>query len=162
MKPNLGLILWALLLFAITLQAEDWTTTDGKVYPNVTVIKQDPDAITILYRDGGALIPLTKLPPDLQKRFNYNPIRAKAAAETRAQADAKSAQTLQAEIEEAKKLKSIALAAQIAKTAKATPAKDTQADPLHTDQFDLNSGPNSGDDPNHHRRLTDPLQSDPH
>jgi hypothetical protein len=142
-----------------SLWAEDWTTTDGKVYQGVTVVKSEPDAVTILYRDGGTLVPLAKLPSDLQKRFNYDPVRAKLAADVRIQADAKSAEALQAEIEQTKKQKALALAAEKAKNAKASPpATETQDDPLNTKQFDLNSGQN---DPNHHRDLTYPLHSDP-
>jgi hypothetical protein len=85
--------------------AEDWTTTDGTKYQNVQVIRVEDDAVTILYKDGGALIPLFKLPPSLQERFDYDPVKAKAAAEARAKADVENAKELQAEIELADKLK---------------------------------------------------------
>jgi hypothetical protein len=75
-----------------TARAEDWTTSDGKVYQNVTVVKSAPDAVTILYRDGGALVPLAKLPANLQQRFHYDPAKAKIAADERVKADATSAQ----------------------------------------------------------------------
>jgi hypothetical protein len=51
----------------------------------------------ILYRDGGALIPLIMLPDDLQKRFHYNASVAKAAADARELADFESARALRAE-----------------------------------------------------------------
>jgi hypothetical protein len=85
--------------------AEDWTTTDGTNYKNVRVIRVEDDAITILYKDGGALVPLFKLPPPLQKRYDYDPAKAKVAAEARAKADAENAKEMQAEIDLAKKLK---------------------------------------------------------
>jgi len=85
--------------------AEDWTTTDGTKYENVQVIRVEDDAVTILYKDGGALIPLFKLPPALQERFDYDPVKAKAAAEARAKADVENAKELQAEIELTDKLK---------------------------------------------------------
>ena len=100
-----------LLIFALSFCpvssgfAEDWTTTDGTSYKEVKVIRVEDDAITILYRDGGALIPIFKLSPALQKRFDYDPVKAKAAAEARAKADAENAKELQAEIELAKKMK---------------------------------------------------------
>jgi hypothetical protein len=84
-------------LMLLPLHAEDWKTTDGTVYQDVKVIKVEDDAVTILYEDGGARIPLTKLPPDLQKKFSYDPVKAKAAADARAKADAESAKNLQAE-----------------------------------------------------------------
>src|SRR5476649_182739 len=70
-------------------RAEDWTTTDGKAYKSVTVVKVEDDAITILDEDGGALVPLAALPPDLQQKFHYDPAKAKLAADKRkAAADA--------------------------------------------------------------------------
>jgi hypothetical protein len=91
---------------SITLaQGEDWTTTDGKKYEQVKVIRVEDDAVTILYKDGGVLIFLYKLPPALQQRFDYDPVKAKAAMDARAKADAENAKALQAEIELANKLK---------------------------------------------------------
>jgi hypothetical protein len=81
--------------------AEDWKTSDGTVYENVKVIRVEDDAITILYKDGGALVPLYKLPAALQERFDYDPVKAKIAAERRAKEDAENAEALQAEIEKA-------------------------------------------------------------
>src|SRR5471030_305976 len=95
----------ALALFSTFAFAEDWTTTDGTKYQNVQVIRVEDDAITILYKDGGALIPLLKLPPTLQKKYDYDPIKAKAAMEARAKRDIENAKELQAEIEQAEKLK---------------------------------------------------------
>ena len=64
----------------MTARAEDWMTTDGKKYKDVTVVKVDPDAVTILDSDGGARVPLSVLPPELQKKFKYDPAKAAAAA----------------------------------------------------------------------------------
>jgi hypothetical protein len=85
--------------------AEDWTTTDGKVYQGVKVVKIEDDAITIIYKNGGALVPLINLPPPLQHKFSYDPDRAKIAAEARKKADAENAKALQAEIDLAEKMK---------------------------------------------------------
>jgi hypothetical protein len=103
MKSILFFVFGATVLFitSTSLHAEDWTTTDGKVYKDVKVVKTEPDAVTITDHDGGALIPLTKLSPDLQKRFNYDPVKAKAAADARTEADAKNGVALQAEIDQA-------------------------------------------------------------
>ena len=156
MKLNFFLAMVAVLsaTCGVSLWAEDWTTTDGKVYQNVTVVKSEFDAITILYRDGGALVPLAKLPPDLQKRFNYDPVQAKAAADARAQADAKSAIALRAEIEETKKKRKVlARAAQNQNVAKTGPLsdKDSQTSPFQSDQ----------NDPNHHKDLGYPFEGHP-
>jgi hypothetical protein len=79
------------------LRAEDWTARDGVHYENVVVLKVEADAVTILDRDGGGLIPLSNLPPDLQKRFGYDPVKARAAADARAKASAQNDQRLKQE-----------------------------------------------------------------
>lgn len=50
-----------------------WTTTDGAVYKNVKIVSLDPVNVTILHEDGGTQLPISKLPPDLQKQLNYDP-----------------------------------------------------------------------------------------
>src|SRR5476649_600569 len=73
-----SILLAAALAFVSTsLLAEDWTTTDGTKYQNVKVVRVEDDAVTILYKDGGALVFLNKLPPNLQDRFDYDPAKAK-------------------------------------------------------------------------------------
>jgi len=84
---------------------ESWTTTDGKTYQEVKVVRVEDDAVTILCKDGGALVPIAKLPPPLQKRFSYDPAKAKVAAAARADQEAQNAKQLQAEIDQAQKLK---------------------------------------------------------
>ena len=104
MNVRLSLIL-VLILCASPVFAEDWVTTDGKTYQSVKVIRVQDDAVTILCKDGGALVPLAKLSPTLQKRFSYDPAKAKAAADARAAADAENAKQLQSEIDLAQQLK---------------------------------------------------------
>jgi hypothetical protein len=100
LKPVKAIFLsLALVLSAGSAFAEDWTTTDGTKYENVRVMRVEDDAITIIYKDGGALVPIFKLPPALQERYDYDPVKAKAAAEARAKADTENAKLLQAEIE---------------------------------------------------------------
>lgn len=99
------LLICAILLLPLQAFAEDWTTTDGKKYLNVKVVKVEDDAITVVYAEGGALIPMSKLSPTLQKRFSYDPDKAKVAADARAKSDAESAKELQAEIDLAQKMK---------------------------------------------------------
>jgi len=102
MKSNrtLALLLAAALLTssATSLWAEDWKTTDGKVYQDVKVINSQPDSVTILHKDGGASVPLANLPPDIQKRFNYDPAKAKLASDARVKNEAANAKALQAEM----------------------------------------------------------------
>ena len=93
------------MLMSVQAFGEDWTTTDGKLYQGVKVVKVEDDALTILYHDGGALIPMTKLPPALQQKFNYDPVKAAAAAAARAKDEAANAVALQKEMNLAHKLK---------------------------------------------------------
>jgi hypothetical protein len=99
------ILAFSLVLTSTSAFAEDWMTTDGTKYENVKVIRVEDDAVTILYKDGGALIPLFKLPPALQQKFKYDPAKAKTAAEARSKSDADNAKELQAEMEQAAKVK---------------------------------------------------------
>jgi hypothetical protein len=98
-------LLLVMTLLSTSAFAEDWKTSDGMIYQNVQVIRVEDDAITIIYKDGGALVPIQKLSVPLQKKFDYDPVKAKIAAEIRTKADAKNAKELQAEIDLADKLK---------------------------------------------------------
>jgi thiol-disulfide isomerase/thioredoxin len=57
-----------------------WTTISGEVYHNVKVYKVDADYVTATYSEGGGQIPLSSLPPDLQRLFNYTPALGTPAA----------------------------------------------------------------------------------
>ena len=102
---KLRLLILLLALIAFPVVAEDWTTTDGTKYQNVRVIRVEDDAVTIIYKDGGALVFLYKLPPALQQKFDYDPVKAKIAAERRSKDDAENAAELQKEIEQAEIVK---------------------------------------------------------
>jgi hypothetical protein len=158
MKLHLALALLVLLSCRGLLQAEDWTTTDGKIYADVKVIKTEPDAVTILYRDGGALIPLAKLSPALQKRFNYDPTLAQKAADARAKATQQSDQALQAEAAQAKKLQDAKSATykaqQQAAVAQSNAATNSSSDSVPTLQSDPVYGPD-------HHKVGYPFKRDP-
>jgi hypothetical protein len=94
-----------LAFLALPAFGEDWVTTDGTKYQDVRVIRVEDDAITIIYKDGGALVPLFKLPPALQEKFDYDPVKAKIAAEARAKSDKENAEEMQREIEQADAIK---------------------------------------------------------
>ena len=90
--PRLNVVeICALLLCAscALAHAEDWTTTDGKVYRNITVLSHTNISVTILDTDGGATLSLLDLPPNLQQRFGMD--RAAALAQ-KAKDDAAAAQ----------------------------------------------------------------------
>jgi len=155
-------------LFNLT-HAEDWTTTDGKTYQQVKVVKIDDDAVMILDEDGGALVPLAVLPPDLQQRFHYDPAKAKIAAAQRQAESNASAQAVEQEqaAEEAQQRKTnqaklLALAPTPAPasaststapqpgSAAATPSASVAAAPPHGgSQFSLNPGDSGSSDSSH-------------
>jgi hypothetical protein len=136
LSKALGLAIFSMVLSSASIRADDWKTTDGKVYQNVTVVKSEPDAVTILHHDGGARVPLANLSPDLQKKFNYDPVAAKAAVAARAQADAENAKALQAEMDLARDQKQAMLIATDPRVQNGTlapvetPSTSTSSDPL--------------------------------
>lgn len=84
-------------LAVLPLHAEDWTTSDGKTYKDVKVIKVEADCVTVLDSDGGARIDLAKLPVAIQKKLNYDPDKAKIASNQRAVSDAQNAKAIEEE-----------------------------------------------------------------
>jgi hypothetical protein len=58
--------------------AEDWTV-DGKDYHNVKVTDISDDSVAVTYDGGIGHFALADLPPELKKRFNYDPEKANAA-----------------------------------------------------------------------------------
>jgi thiol-disulfide isomerase/thioredoxin/predicted secreted protein len=68
-----------------------WTTTNGKTYQGVRIVKVEADSVTILDTDGGARVSISTLPPALQKQLNYDPKAAQQAAAIRQQHDQQSA-----------------------------------------------------------------------
>ena len=99
-------------LSVISLHAEDWTTKDGKTYQEVSVVRAEPDAVTILHHNGGARVPLKNLPPELQKRFNFDPATAESAEQARAIAEEENRKALQAEMNQVAVRRQAALVAQ--------------------------------------------------
>jgi hypothetical protein len=121
---KLRILILLLALIALPVVAEDWTTTDGTKYQNVRVIRVEDDAVTIIYKDGGALVFLYKLPSALQQKFDYDPVKAKIAAEKRSKEDAENAAELQKEIEQAEVVKhdqQVRIANQLSGTGTKTP-----------------------------------------
>ncbi len=49
-----------------------WVTTDGKTYQDVKVEKIQEGYVTIIYADGGARIPISTLPEEVQRELEYN------------------------------------------------------------------------------------------
>jgi hypothetical protein len=56
--------------------ADDFKTTNGKEYKNVTVSRVEPDGIVITFSGGIVKIPFTELSPENQTKYGYEPAAA--------------------------------------------------------------------------------------
>ena len=76
--------------------ADDFKTTDGTEYKNVTVTKQEPDGITVMNKKTGMFVKLyfTELPKEVQQRFNYDSKKAAAYLRQKAKATRKNNEQL--------------------------------------------------------------------
>jgi len=63
---------------------KDWTV-NGRDYHNVNVTQVETDRVHITYDGGLGTVMLSDLTPELQKRFNYDPVAAKETTQERAQ-----------------------------------------------------------------------------
>lgn len=71
------------LIFCAVARAEEITTTDGKVYKDVTVIRAEPDGLAVTYRpEGGGMgmgkLKFRNLPENLQRQYEYDEHKAVA------------------------------------------------------------------------------------
>lgn len=72
--------LMLLLALTVLVRAEDWTV-NGKTYQNVRVTQVDADVVHVNYDGGMGRIKIADLPPELQKKFAFDPVAAKAASD---------------------------------------------------------------------------------
>ena len=86
-RPQMKSVAFLLLCITSVAFAEDFKTTRGKEYKNVSVSRIEPDGIVLKTKSGISKIYFVELPKDVQERFHYNP--ANAAAYSAAQALAK-------------------------------------------------------------------------
>ena len=72
MFPRLSTIVFVVCLASVSL-ADDFETTNGKEYRNVTVSRQEPDGIFITNAKAGVMVKLyfAELPKEVQERFGY-------------------------------------------------------------------------------------------
>ena len=90
----------ALALMVIPVCAEDWNVK-GKDYHNVKVTDIADDSVAVIYDGGIGHFNLSDLSSDLQKRFNYDPIKAKQAIEEKARHEAQVAAEMLPALQEA-------------------------------------------------------------
>jgi hypothetical protein len=79
MFPRLWKILFVTCLASVSL-ADDFKTTNGKEFKNVTVSRQELDGIIIANAKAGVMVKLyfAELPKEVQERFGYKPEKAVA------------------------------------------------------------------------------------
>ncbi len=81
--------IFSVLVFTVTVAcSEDFTTTTGKAYKGATVSRVEADGIIITTEDGIVKLRFADLPPDVAKRFGYDPQKAAAFAAENARAAA--------------------------------------------------------------------------
>ncbi len=85
------------VLMGTAVLARDLKTTNGDVYKNITITKQDPTGLQITHDDGVAFIDFRLLGPTEQKEFGYDPAAYVAAWKQKAEAAAKAQQALAAQ-----------------------------------------------------------------
>jgi hypothetical protein len=61
--------------------SDDFKTIDGKEYKKATVSRVEPDGIVIVHSSGIVKIPFVELSAELQKKYGYQPEKAKAYAD---------------------------------------------------------------------------------
>ena len=89
MKPSIFFLVFLPLLLAANsdkVLARDLTTTGGVTYTNASLIRVEPDGITIKHDGGLAKIHPSQLPPELREKFHFDAASASAYAQQQAAA----------------------------------------------------------------------------
>ncbi|MGD9874516.1 MAG: hypothetical protein AB7T27_09635 [Kiritimatiellia bacterium] len=76
------------LFAALSIPAEDITTSKGKTYINARITRVEPDGISFSHAGGIAKIPFWELPEEIQKKYGYDPQKAAAYSRQSSQAQA--------------------------------------------------------------------------
>ena len=74
--PQMRSVACLVLCITSVAVADDFTTTRGKEYKNVSVSRIEPDGIVLKTKSGISKIYFVELPKDVQERFHYNPAKS--------------------------------------------------------------------------------------
>ncbi|PAW76980.1 MAG: hypothetical protein B9S32_12815 [Verrucomicrobia bacterium Tous-C9LFEB] len=108
---GLWILSFGVLQAASTDTYDQLKTADGLTYNACTVTKVEPDGLTIIYSDGAAKIPFSKLPTDIQQKYNFDPnVAQKYTTEQVARRKAQAQANLEA-LETAERIKKLKEAA---------------------------------------------------
>jgi hypothetical protein len=69
MIPPFSKVFIFIVCFASVALADDFKTTAGKEYKNVTVSRVEPDGIVLMTKSGISKVYFTELPKEVQERF---------------------------------------------------------------------------------------------
>ncbi len=86
MKHAAFLVLSVLFAVAATASARDLTTTAGVTYTNASLVRVEPDGITIKYDGGLTKLHPSQLPQELREKFHFNAKDAAQYAKKQAEA----------------------------------------------------------------------------
>ena len=64
------------LMFGVSTQAVEITNNLGHVYKNASIIRIEPDGLSIKHEGGIAKLFFSELPPDMQEKYGYDPAKA--------------------------------------------------------------------------------------
>jgi hypothetical protein len=123
--------------FASIALADDFKTIYGKEYKNVTVSRVEPDGIVITFSGGIVKIPFTELPPEIQKKYGYDPTTAADFQKQSYEAGLARAR----EIAEATERRQQYLASMPAPQPTAAPERQSSSATMHDGALDRRSGP---------------------
>ena len=74
MSKHLSVFLLGLITGSVL--GEDFKTTDGRDYKNVTVSRVEPDGVVLSSSSGISKVYFTELPKEVQERFHYDSAKA--------------------------------------------------------------------------------------
>jgi len=66
-------LLIALSMSVVMVYADDIRTNDGTVYKNAKITSHTPADVTIMHQSGIGHVPLSEMPAEVQRQFNYDP-----------------------------------------------------------------------------------------
>jgi hypothetical protein len=78
-QSHFRLILFVVVAASVSLGlADDFKTIEGKEYKDAIVSRVEPDGIVVKTKSGISKLYFVELPPDVQRRFNYDQQQARA------------------------------------------------------------------------------------
>src|SRR6266446_4613564 len=78
-QSHFRLILFVVVAASVSITlADDFKTIEGKEYKDASVTRVEPDGIVVKTKSGISKLYFVELPPDVQRRFNYDQQQARA------------------------------------------------------------------------------------